>query len=89
MKDWTSPVYVFFEPQPRVVVVDKRRAHEFRCCVHGCKLTIRRFLDTGDACSTGNMRKHIKSCWGPEVLAATDDAKDANEVCTKIVGSVL
>ena len=35
------------------------------------------------------MCKHVKSCWGPDVLAAADDSKDATEVCTKIVKSVL
>ena len=42
-----------------------------------------------DARSTGNMRKHAKVCWGDEVLKAADDAKNAEEVRTKIVASVL
>ncbi|KIK72754.1 hypothetical protein PAXRUDRAFT_179977, partial [Paxillus rubicundulus Ve08.2h10] len=63
--------------------------HEFKCCARGCKATIRRFLDKKDARSTSNMRKHVKSCWGPEVLMATDDAKDANKVRLKIVPSIL
>ncbi|KAG1852959.1 hypothetical protein C8R48DRAFT_749732 [Suillus tomentosus] len=39
--------------------------------------------------STGNMRKHVKLCWGDEVLQSADQAKDAQEVRTKIVGSIL
>ena len=29
------------------------------------------------------------SCWGEEAINATDGAKDKNEVCNKIVGSIL
>ncbi|KAG0704063.1 hypothetical protein DFH29DRAFT_802380, partial [Suillus ampliporus] len=89
MKDWVSPVYAFFNPKPRIVVISGRHAHEFKCCAKGCKATTRRFLDKKDARSTGNMRKHVKVCWGEDVLAATDDAKDANEARTKIVGGIL
>jgi hypothetical protein len=35
------------------------------------------------------MRKHVKACWGEDALAAADDAKDANEARTKIVGGIL
>lgn len=30
--------------------------------------------------STGNMWKHAKRCWGDEVVASADKAKNANEV---------
>ncbi|KAG2756744.1 hypothetical protein P692DRAFT_20714955, partial [Suillus brevipes Sb2] len=89
MKEWVSPVYAFFEPKPRIVEHDGRRAHQFKCCARGCKTMIRRFLDKKDARSTGNMRKHVKSCWGDDVLQAADQAKDAQEVRTKIVGGIL
>ena len=49
----------------------------------------RRFLDKKDARLMGNMRKHVKSCWGEDALNAADDAKDADEVRAKIVGSIL
>lgn len=89
MKEWVSPVYAFFDPTPRITEVGGRRAHEFKCRAKGCKATIRRFLDKKDARSTGNMRKHVKSCWGEDTLNAADSAKDANEVRTKIVGGIL
>lgn len=89
MKDWNSPVYAFFDPTPKIVAVNGRKAHEFKCQAKGCKSSVRRFLDKADAHSTGNMRKHVRSCWGADVLQAADDAKDANEVRCKIVGSVL
>ncbi|KAG1723006.1 hypothetical protein EDB19DRAFT_1615502, partial [Suillus lakei] len=89
MKDWISPVYAFFDPIPKIVEENGRRAHVFKCQGKGCKTTVKRYLDKGDARSTGNMRKHVRSCWGEEVLRAADEAKDANEVRKKIVGSVL
>jgi hypothetical protein len=70
-------------------MINNRRAHAFRCMAKGCKANIRRFLDKKDARSTGNMRKHVKVCWGDEVLKAADDTKNAEEVRTKIVTSVL
>ena len=50
---------------------------------------VHHFLNTGDARSTSNMQKHVRPFWGPEVLAAADSAQDTDEVCTKIVKSVL
>ncbi|KAF8548098.1 hypothetical protein OG21DRAFT_1479311 [Imleria badia] len=73
MKDWTSPVYVFFQPTPIINVVGTRHSHVFKCCARGCK----------------NMRKHTKKCWGLETLQATDSTKDVAEVHNKIVGSIL
>ena len=50
---------------------------------------MRCFLDTKDCRSTSNLRKHAKSCWGEEVVKAADDARNADEVCTKIVPNYL
>ncbi|KAF8314397.1 hypothetical protein F5887DRAFT_894985, partial [Amanita rubescens] len=88
-KEWCSPIYAFFQPNPKIVEINDRRAHEFKCSGRGCKATVRRFLDKRDAYSTGNMRKHVKSCWGADVLAAADSARDLEEVRTKIVKDVL
>jgi hypothetical protein len=73
MKDWTSPIYVFFEPTLAIEYHDKRRCHVFKCAAHGCKHHIRQYLDKKDAKSTGNMRKHVKSCWGDAALQAAMD----------------
>jgi hypothetical protein len=89
MREWVSPVYAFFDPTPNIVEIKGRRAHEFKCQAKGCKAKVRRFLDKGDARSTGNMRKHVQACWGEDVLQAADQAKDANEVRKNIVGSFL
>ncbi|KAG1872022.1 hypothetical protein C8R48DRAFT_746527 [Suillus tomentosus] len=73
MKEWLSPVYVFFDPMPHIVEINGQCAHEFKC----------------NARSTGNMQKHIKSCWGEDVLNAADDANNANEVWSKIVPGIV
>ncbi|KAG2052099.1 hypothetical protein BDR06DRAFT_983285 [Suillus hirtellus] len=75
MREWVSPVYAFFHPTPNIVEIGGWWAHEFKCQAKGCKAKVQYFLDKG--------------CWGEEVLQATDQAKDANEVHTKIVGSFL
>jgi hypothetical protein len=50
---------------------------------------VRRFLDTGDAKSTGHMCKHAKRCWSAEVVALADRAKSANEVHATTVKGIL
>ena len=35
------------------------------------------------------MQKHVRSCWGADILATADSAKDLEEVRTKIVKDVL
>lgn len=87
--DWSSTIYAFFEPTPTVREIQGRRVHEFKCAARGCQASIRRYLDTKDAKSTGNMRKHVRTCWGNEVLDAADEAKDVTEVRTKIVKSII
>jgi len=79
-KEWTSPIYVFFRQTPRIEYKKERRCHVFECAAANCKgrtgRDVRRFLDTADAKSTGNMRKHAKVCWGAETVAAADATKD-------------
>jgi hypothetical protein len=46
-----------------------------------------RYLDTSDAKSTGNLRKHAKVCWTDEVVAhadATKDVKTAREALASL-----
>jgi hypothetical protein len=58
-KKWTSPVYVFFKPTPEIKYKDGRRCHVFECVTGSCKgkntCYVSRFLDKGDANSTGNL----------------------------------
>jgi len=77
-KGWDSPVYVFFEKTPDIVYINDRRVHVFECAATHCKgkgngRMVRRYLDTGDAKSTSNLRKHAKICWGEEAVTAADN----------------
>lgn len=63
--------------------MDGRRCHAFQCLAQHCKhktRSIRRYLDTGDAKSTGNLRKHAKRCWGDNIVALADKAKTAKDL---------
>jgi hypothetical protein len=88
-KDWNSPVYAFFHPEADIEYVHGRRCHVFKCAAKGCQQRIRRFLDTGDARSTGNMRKHVKNCWGEDALAAAAQTKNAREARETVVQGIL
>jgi hypothetical protein len=46
-------------------------------------------LDTSDAKSTGNMRKHAKKCWGIDMIESADKANNANEVRATTVWGIL
>ncbi|KAH9010166.1 hypothetical protein EDB83DRAFT_2183594, partial [Lactarius deliciosus] len=99
LKDWNSPIYVFFKVTPLIEVINGRRIHVFecnaKCCVgKGNGRMVRRYLDTSDAKSTGNLRKHAKGCWGDEVVVAADAtknvqaARDALEKVKSVDGSI-
>jgi len=80
-KEWNLPIYVFFKPMPSIKYIKGRRVHIFECAATHCKgkgngCFVRRYLDTGDAKSSGNLHKHAKGCWGEEAIAATDNTKD-------------
>ncbi|KAG1812877.1 uncharacterized protein BJ212DRAFT_1275930 [Suillus subaureus] len=68
MKDWTSPIYAFFEPTPGIEYHNGCHCHVFKCTVPGCKHCVWQYLDKKDVKSTGNMCKHVKSCWGQAAL---------------------
>jgi hypothetical protein len=70
---------VFFKPTPTIEYVDGRKAHVFECAASQCRCKsklVRRFLDTRDAKSTSNLRRHAKACWGEDTVAAADDTSD-------------
>jgi hypothetical protein len=80
-RDWTSPIYGFFEARPAIEVVDGRRCHEFKCAAPHCKgkgvkpRIVRRYLDKTDKGSTSNMHKHAKNCWGGEIVSKALETK--------------
>ena len=82
--DWTSPVYAFFKPTPSIEYIKDQRVHVFECSAKHCKGKgnghfVCRYLDTSDAKSTGNLRKHAKICWGVETVAAADETRNVND----------
>ena len=91
-KDWTAPVYAFFDPIPAVECISGRRRHTFCCNAKTCvqkTREVKRYLDTNDAKSMSNLRKHAKRCWGDEIVAAADQAKNAKEVRATTVSGAL
>lgn len=91
-KDWNSPIYIFFQPDAEIEYVNGRRVHVFECAAVRCMgkgngRKVRRYLDTGDAKSTSNLRKHAKICWGEDAVEAADstrDLKSAREALRKM-----
>jgi hypothetical protein len=85
-QEWTSPIYAFFHARPSIEIVNGRRCHEFICSASHCKgkgsrpRRVCRFLDTGDARSTSNLRKHAKQCWGADIIEKADEVRDQASV---------
>ena len=88
--EWVSPIYVFFEPMLSIVTVDRWRVHEFRCTAGYCKghgknaQIVRRYLDTTDRNSTGNLQKHAQLCWDNEVMQDVDACADVDSVQVRL-----
>lgn len=82
-RDWNAATYAFFEPTPSITYIDGCRVHVFKCLAKSCKgkgrhpRLVNRYLDTKDAGSTSNLRKHAKLCWSEETLRAADVTKDS------------
>jgi hypothetical protein len=88
-KKWKSPIYAFYEPIPEVDHENGRRCHVFKCSSPSCKYKCRQYLDKGDSNSTSNLRKHVKVCWGEDVMKAAEEARDVDVAREQIVGSVI
>ena len=73
----------------KIIELNGHHAHKFKCSSWGCKATICQFLDKKDAYSTRNMQKHIKACWGTDIMAIAETARNAEDVHTKIVKDIL
>ena len=79
-------MYIFFKQTPSIKYIKDRRVHVFECAATCCMgkgngRMVRRYLDTGDAKSTSNLRKHAKICWGEDAVAAADNTKDVRAAC--------
>lgn len=84
-KGWKSPAYAFFEPNPTIEYTNGRRCHAFKCAAKSCKHVCRRYLDTKDKGSTGNMIKHITTCWGEDAWKAAMNCNSAVEAKEAVV----
>ena len=84
MVEWKSAIYAFYSPVPTIGYVAGRHCHIFKCLGKSCKYQVRCFLDTGDKASMGNMRKHVKSCWGEDVLSTAQEAANL-DVARKVI----
>ncbi|KAI5985324.1 hypothetical protein EDC04DRAFT_2590308 [Pisolithus marmoratus] len=84
MKDWTSSIYAFFSPVPAIAYVNGRCCHVFKCLGKSCKHSMCQFLGKADKGLTGNMRRHIWSCWGQDILDATGSEATLEASCTLI-----
>jgi hypothetical protein len=85
---WTSCIYAFFELIPNISYVEGRRYHAFQCAAKSCNFKSRRFLDTTDANSTGNMCRHVRKCWGEEPLNAVEAAENIGKARDMVVNAL-
>ena len=88
MKSWSSPIYAFYKPTPRIGYEDGRRFHAFMCSAKGCGKEVRRFLSKKDAASTSNLKKHAEKCWGKEVVAQAKEYKNCSDARDKLTSKL-
>lgn len=88
-EEWTSSIYAFYAPEPFIGHEGGRRYHEFKCVAKGCRKGVRRYLDTKDAKSTSNMRKHAKRCWGDDAVRLADEASGCDVARKSVVQPLL
>ena len=81
-------MYAFYQAVPDIKYVEGCHMHVFECVAKSCTYKCRHFLDGPDHSSTGNLIKHVKSCWGEaayEAAMACKHAKDAHESVVKLL----
>ncbi|EDR14413.1 uncharacterized protein LACBIDRAFT_306233 [Laccaria bicolor S238N-H82] len=95
-KEWTAGIYGFFKPDPIIDYVKGCCVHTFICGATHCRGTsrhVRRFVNTKDAKSTSNLRRHAVKCWGEDnVNAARSRPADEIHKATKggsVSGSIM
>ena len=77
---------MFYEALPDVQYVEGHCAHVFVCAAKSCTYKCCHFLNCPDHSSTGNLIKHVTSCWGKaayEVAKACQHVNDAHESVVK------
>jgi hypothetical protein len=82
-KKWTSVYYSFFKDNIKVKYTNdnhKQKYHEFTCLHPSCGATVRQYLNTKDASSTGSLKYHVEEAckaWGPGISDVVQAAKEA------------
>ncbi|KAA1478817.1 hypothetical protein DENSPDRAFT_788475 [Dentipellis sp. KUC8613] len=85
----TSAIYAFSDPTPIITYRNSRKYHTFTCLSKGCGKQVSRCLQTTDAMSTSNMRKHARQCWGEDVVRAADLAGNVSVARDKVTKPFL
>ncbi|KAE9407640.1 hypothetical protein BT96DRAFT_763042, partial [Gymnopus androsaceus JB14] len=69
---WTSPIYSFFKSDVTVGYEKGRKYHYFTCNACHCKGKggLRRYQDSSDKNSPGNLKKHAVNCFGQDTVDA-------------------
>ncbi|KAF5318895.1 hypothetical protein D9611_014718 [Ephemerocybe angulata] len=71
-KEWTSAAYAFYN-EPTLSTYENRPCQVFIC--GKCLKPQRRFTETSNATSTGNLKKHAEKCWGKDIVKRAYDAR--------------
>ncbi|KAJ3833150.1 hypothetical protein F5878DRAFT_523045, partial [Lentinula raphanica] len=66
-------VYAFFHAKPEVEFGKDNTGKYLVYQCSNCGDKIRQGMKGGDRGSTGNLREHVKRCWGEDALAAVND----------------
>ncbi len=88
-KKWHTPIYALFGSVPKIEYIKNRKCHTFVCSAISCRHEVCRFMGTSNSQSTGNMRKHVRKCWGEDALSKAYDAKNAEGACEQLRGAGL
>ncbi|KAI0685384.1 hypothetical protein C8T65DRAFT_592366 [Cerioporus squamosus] len=93
MEDWTSVLYAFFKPIPKIEYVNGRCTHAFKCLAQPCKVQKSkgyawRFLNKGDRTSTSGLKRHAEKCFGVDVMRAAMEVGDIKGVREQIVDPI-
>lgn len=78
-----APIYAFFDPSPLVEMIHGCHCEVFKCAALSCHCPtrfVRRFKDTKDSKSTGNLKKHVVKCWGEEAIVEAYKCASATDV---------
>ena len=82
LKEWHSPIDVFYLTRLFISYVNGCHFHGFVCQVSGCNHIIHQFLNKNDTGSMANLCWHAKACRGPDTVSSIEEASSAENVLT-------